>query len=81
MLWRPPEGVAGDPVTVDPMLTRWLRPHQREGVAFMFECVAGLRLEGCQGCILADDMGECSRLLLVRVLRVSFGTSLHIIEF
>ena len=25
------------------MLTRWLRPHQREGVQFMFECVNGLR--------------------------------------
>ena len=28
---------------VDNMLTRWLRPHQREGVQFMFECVNGLR--------------------------------------
>lgn len=39
------------------MLTKWLRPHQREGVAFMFECVAGLRQYEGQGCILADDMG------------------------
>lgn len=43
MLWEPADGVEGGPVTVDPMLTRWLRPHQREGVQFMFECVAGLR--------------------------------------
>ena len=39
------------------MLTKWLRPHQREGVAFMFECVTGLRQYEGQGCILADDMG------------------------
>ena len=25
------------------MLTTFLRPHQREGVQFMFECVAGLK--------------------------------------
>lgn len=30
-------------VVVDPMLTKFLRPHQREGVQFMFECVNGLR--------------------------------------
>lgn len=36
-------------VQVDPMLTRWLRPHQREGVQFMFDCVCGLRLQGGQG--------------------------------
>ena len=37
----------------------------REGVQFMFECVAGLKDyhtmaeddQGCYGCILADDMG------------------------
>ena len=56
---------AGDPnalpgakvVEVDQMLCRWLRPHQREGTKFLFECCAGLRdYKGC-GCILADDMG------------------------
>lgn len=57
-LWEPSEGCGGRPVTVDNMLVRWLRPHQREGVQFMFECVAGLRLPDCKGCILADDMGE-----------------------
>lgn len=37
------------PIEVDAMLTRWLRPHQREGVQFMFDCVCGLRLAGGQG--------------------------------
>lgn len=44
-------------VRVDNALTRFLRPHQREGVQFMFECVTGLRNFDGQGCILADDMG------------------------
>lgn len=57
VLWAPAPGEAGKPVVVDPMLTRWLRPHQREGLQFMFDCVAGLRGGGGQGCILADDMG------------------------
>ena len=56
ILWEP-SNCEGRPVAVDPMLTKWLRPHQREGVAFMFECVAGLRGFDGQGCILADDMG------------------------
>lgn len=43
MLWTPPEGAEGAPIDVDPILTRWLRPHQREGVQFIFECVMGLR--------------------------------------
>ena len=29
-------------VSVDPRLCKWLRPHQREGVQFMFECGKGL---------------------------------------
>ncbi|GAX75378.1 hypothetical protein CEUSTIGMA_g2822.t1 [Chlamydomonas eustigma] len=57
LLWSPPPDIEGAPIFVDNMLVRWLRPHQREGVAFMFECVTGQRLEGGQGCILADDMG------------------------
>jgi hypothetical protein len=43
------DGSEQQPVVVDPMLTRWLRPHQREGVQFMFDCVCGLRLQGGQG--------------------------------
>jgi len=43
VLWEPAEGEEGNGVEVDPMLTTFLRPHQREGVQFMFECVAGLK--------------------------------------
>ncbi|GAA6045127.1 hypothetical protein NBRC10513_007525 [Rhodotorula toruloides] len=43
-------------VVIDPILGDKLRDHQKEGVAFMYECVMGMRTAG-QGCILADDMG------------------------
>lgn len=52
---RSPQGVEGRPVAVDAMLVQKLRPHQREGVQFMFECVTGLRGYGGQGCILAGE--------------------------
>lgn len=57
ILWTPPPEAGGQPVKVDDALTRFLRPHQREGVQFMFECVTGLRGFQGNGCILADDMG------------------------
>ncbi|GAA5928218.1 hypothetical protein JCM3775_000545 [Rhodotorula graminis] len=43
-------------VVVDPLIGDKLRQHQREGVAFMYECVMGMKTTG-QGCLLADDMG------------------------
>ena len=49
ILWEPEEGQGGKPVEVDAMLCKWLRPHQREGIQFMFECVAGLRQYEGQG--------------------------------
>ncbi|XP_020780104.1 DNA repair and recombination protein RAD54-like [Boleophthalmus pectinirostris] len=44
-------------VVVDPLLSRVLRPHQREGVRFLWECVTGRRIPGSFGCIMADEMG------------------------
>lgn len=44
-------------VVVDPILCNVLRPHQREGVKFMYECVTGVRIENAYGCIMADEMG------------------------
>ncbi|CCM04369.1 uncharacterized protein FIBRA_06542 [Fibroporia radiculosa] len=44
-------------VVVDPILARHLRPHQVEGVKFLYECVIGLRKHEGYGCILADEMG------------------------
>jgi SNF2 family DNA or RNA helicase len=45
------------PVVVDPVLGRELRPHQREGVKFLFQCVTGKSDPTRMGCILADEMG------------------------
>ncbi len=39
-------------VVVDPVLCAVLRPHQREGVKFMFDCVTGVRIPGYHGCIM-----------------------------
>lgn len=55
VLWRSADSEAA--VVVDPFLARSLRPHQREGVGFLFNCVTGRGgFEGA-GCILADEMG------------------------
>lgn len=43
-------------VVVDPVLSKHLRDHQREGVKFLYECVMGMRGEG-EGAIMADEMG------------------------
>ena len=46
------------PVVCDPVLVRELRPHQCEGVKFLFRCVTGKAdASGRHGCILADEMG------------------------
>lgn len=44
-------------VVVDPILGKVLRPHQREGVKFLWECVTGRRIPASYGCIMADEMG------------------------
>ncbi|KAF9264199.1 hypothetical protein L218DRAFT_1076746 [Marasmius fiardii PR-910] len=44
-------------VVLDPIVARKMRPHQLEGVKFLYECVMGLRKHEGQGCILADEMG------------------------
>ncbi|XP_019123536.2 DNA repair and recombination protein RAD54-like [Larimichthys crocea] len=44
-------------VVVDPVLGKVLRPHQREGVKFLWECVTGRRISESYGCIMADEMG------------------------
>jgi hypothetical protein len=44
-------------VVVDPYICRHLRPHQRAGVQFLYDCVMGAREANCFGAVLADDMG------------------------
>ncbi|KAL4588733.1 hypothetical protein LXL04_001628 [Taraxacum kok-saghyz] len=79
-LWQPEKSentdVNSTPIEVDHMLVKFLRPHQREGVQFMFDCVSGLCTADINGCILADDMGLGKTLqsitLLYTLLRQGF---------
>lgn len=44
---------------VPPVLAKWLRPHQREGVHFMYKCVMGLKeYDGC-GWYVMNDVRRC----------------------
>ncbi|KAF9094910.1 helicase [Mortierella sp. GBA35] len=54
---RPPGNVGLVDVVVDPILGQYLRPHQREGVRFLYECVMQMKDVNGQGAILADEMG------------------------
>jgi DNA repair and recombination protein RAD54B len=54
-------------VVVDPVLSKHLREHQREGVQFLYECVMGMRCEG-EGAIMADEMGLGKTLQTITLL-------------
>jgi DNA repair and recombination RAD54-like protein len=45
------------PVVIDPRLAKVLRPHQVEGVKFLYRATTGLIDEKAEGCIMADEMG------------------------
>ncbi|CAN0247130.1 unnamed protein product, partial [Ectocarpus sp. 13 AM-2016] len=68
VLWEEGSGENDHRISVDPRLCKFLRPHQREGVQFMFECVMGMREFEGSGCILADDMGLGKTLQSIAVL-------------
>nr|GEW51041.1 protein chromatin remodeling 25 [Tanacetum cinerariifolium] len=80
ILWQNEKAEDGDGsllrIEVNHVLVKFLRPHQREGVQFMFECVSGLCSADINGCILADDMGLGKTLqsitLLYTLLRQGF---------
>ncbi|ORZ31711.1 SNF2 family N-terminal domain-domain-containing protein [Catenaria anguillulae PL171] len=60
-------------VVVDPILAGKLRPHQREGVRFMYECVMGYKTEQqsgqtVHGSILADDPGLGKTLMAITLI-------------
>ena len=56
------------PVVIDPRLAKVLRPHQVEGVKFMYRCVTGMIDEMAQGCIMADEMGLGKTLQCITLL-------------
>ncbi|PYI30279.1 hypothetical protein BP00DRAFT_487539 [Aspergillus indologenus CBS 114.80] len=45
------------PVVIDPRLAKVLRPHQVEGVKFLYRCTTGMVDKNANGCIMADGMG------------------------
>jgi DNA repair and recombination RAD54-like protein len=45
------------PVVIDPRLAKVLRPHQVEGVKFLYRATTGLIDPKANGCIMADEMG------------------------
>ena len=53
------DGSPGVAVVVDPYIAAKLRPHQREGVRWMYRVLHGLEPDAGPhtGCLLADDMG------------------------
>jgi DNA repair and recombination protein RAD54B len=62
-----PKGKQIVDVVVDPVLSKHLREHQREGVKFLYECVMGMRCEG-EGAIMADEMGMGKTLQTITLL-------------
>ncbi|CAG8726542.1 4172_t:CDS:10, partial [Dentiscutata erythropus] len=55
-------------VVVDPVLGRKLRPHQVEGVKFLYNCTTGKTFENAYGCIMADEMGLGKTLQCITLL-------------
>ncbi|CAG9466548.1 unnamed protein product [Pedinophyceae sp. YPF-701] len=55
-------------VVLDPFLVRKLRPHQKEGVQFLYECVMGVRAAHVTGAILGDAMGLGKTLQIISLV-------------
>lgn len=72
----PIQAYSKESVFVPPILGKWLREHQREGVLFCYQCVMGLREFKGQGCILADDMGLGKTLQSVCLIYTLLKTSI-----
>ncbi|XP_065217497.1 DNA repair and recombination protein RAD54B-like [Planococcus citri] len=51
------DGLPITDVKLDSFLSRVLRPHQQQGVVFLYSCVTGIRDIKRNGAILADEMG------------------------
>ncbi len=65
---RPPGDTGLIDVVVDPILGQHLRPHQKEGVRFLYECVMQMKDINGQGAILADEMGLGKTLQTIALL-------------
>lgn len=55
-------------VSVDTCLVNVLRPHQRHGIVFLYECIMGLKVPNYFGAILADEMGLGKTLQCITII-------------
>ncbi|ORX57818.1 hypothetical protein BCR36DRAFT_580387 [Piromyces finnis] len=55
-------------VVVDPAIGKVLRPHQIEGVRFLYNCSTGKCVENAYGAIMADEMGLGKTLQCITLL-------------
>jgi DNA repair and recombination protein RAD54B len=67
-------GVKAIDVVLDPNIVRHLRPHQREGVRFLYECVMGFKDFSGHGAILADEMGLGKTLTVIALIWTLLST-------
>lgn len=68
VLPAPPGETSFVEVSIDPMLAKVLRPHQIEGVKFLYECVMGYKMKGYYGALLADEMGLGKTLMSISLI-------------
>ncbi|PBK78334.1 hypothetical protein ARMSODRAFT_991686 [Armillaria solidipes] len=71
------EAIAKVPVVIDPRLCKVLRPHQVEGVKFLYKCTTGKVVENQYGCIMADEMGLGKTLQCIALLWTLIKQSPH----
>ncbi|GBE82171.1 DNA repair protein, SNF2 family [Sparassis latifolia] len=64
-------------VVIDPRLSKVLRPHQVEGVKFLYKCTTGMIVENQYGCIMADEMGLGKTLQCIALLWTLIKQSPH----
>ncbi|KAJ8456479.1 hypothetical protein ONZ45_g11333 [Pleurotus djamor] len=65
------------PVVIDPRLSKVLRPHQIEGVKFLYKCTTGMLVDNQYGCIMADEMGLGKTLQCIALLWTLLKQSPH----
>ncbi|KAF9454567.1 hypothetical protein P691DRAFT_312855 [Macrolepiota fuliginosa MF-IS2] len=71
------EKVPKVPVVIDPQLSKVLRPHQIEGVRFLYKCTTGMVVENQYGCIMADEMGLGKTLQCIALMWTLLRQSPH----
>ncbi|KAF8636674.1 hypothetical protein AX17_003480 [Amanita inopinata Kibby_2008] len=65
------------PVVIDPRVGKVLRPHQVEGVKFLYKCTTGMVEDNQYGCIMADEMGLGKTLQCITLMWTLLKQSPH----